>query len=141
MLNDYHERERMSPFAGVTKKARASIEALSRQLILEREGVAPTAYAGGGGDPTCGRTGASPGKRRGFMGILILALLIVAVVAIFTIQNALPVSVVFLFWKFQASLAIVTFLSVLTGIVIASSIFFWLRIRRNRKEKKTGLSV
>ena len=75
------------------------------------------------------------------MGILILALLIVAVVAIFTIQNALPVSVVFLFWKFQASLAIVTFLSVLMGIVIASSIFFWLRIRRNRKEKKTGLSV
>jgi uncharacterized integral membrane protein len=75
------------------------------------------------------------------MGILILALLIVAVVAIFTIQNALPVSVVFLFWKFQASLAIVTFLSVLTGIVIASIIFFWLRIRRNRKEKKTGLSV
>jgi putative membrane protein len=75
------------------------------------------------------------------MGILILALIIVAVVAIFTIQNALPVSVVFLFWKFQASLAIVTFLSVLTGIVIASIIFFWLRIRRNRKEKKTGLSV
>ncbi|MBA4389626.1 MAG: hypothetical protein C0399_01650 [Syntrophus sp. (in: bacteria)] len=78
-------------------------------------------------------------RRRDCMGILILALLIVMVVAIFTIQNALPVSIVFLFWKFQASLAIVTFLSVLTGIVIASIIFFWLRIRCNRKEKNTSL--
>lgn len=73
------------------------------------------------------------------MGILIVALLIVGVVAIFTIQNALPVSVVFLFWKFQASLAIVTFLSVLTGIVIASIIFLWFRIRRTRKDKNTRL--
>jgi uncharacterized integral membrane protein len=75
------------------------------------------------------------------MGILIIALLIVAVVAIFTIQNALPVSIMFLFWKFQASLAIVIFLSVLTGVVIASIIFFWLRIRRNRREKKSGPAV
>lgn len=73
------------------------------------------------------------------MGILIVALVIIAAVAIFTIQNALPVSIVFLFWKFQASLAIVIFLSVLTGIVIVSIIFLWFRIRRNRKEKKTGL--
>lgn len=77
------------------------------------------------------------------MGILIVPLFIVAVVAIFTLQNALPVSIMFLFWKFQASLAIVIFLSVLTGVVIASIIFFWLRIRRgNRKEKKAaGLLV
>jgi uncharacterized integral membrane protein len=75
------------------------------------------------------------------MGILIFVLLIVAVVAIFTIQNALPVSIIFLFWKFQASLAIVIFLSVLTGVVIASITFYWLRIRRNRQEKKTGPAV
>lgn len=75
------------------------------------------------------------------MGILIVALVIVAAVAIFTIQNALPVSITFLFWKFQASLAIVIFLSVLTGIVIASIVFLWFRIRRNRKEKKPVLPV
>lgn len=69
------------------------------------------------------------------MGILIVAMIIVMVVAVFTLQNAMPVSIVFLFWKFQASLAIVIFLSVLTGIVIASIIFLWLRIRRSRKEK------
>ena len=67
------------------------------------------------------------------MSVLILALLIIVVVAVFSAQNALPVSIVFLFWKFQASLAIVIFLSVLTGVVIASIVFLWLRIRRAGK--------
>jgi len=67
------------------------------------------------------------------MSVLILALLIIVVVAVFSAQNALPVAIVFLFWKFQASLAIVIFLSVLTGVVIASIIFLWLRIRRAGK--------
>jgi uncharacterized integral membrane protein len=67
------------------------------------------------------------------MSILIIALLIIAVVAIFSTQNALPVSIVFLFWKFQASLAIVIFLSALTGVIVALIIFLWLRIRRTRK--------
>jgi putative membrane protein len=67
------------------------------------------------------------------MSVLILALLIVAVVAVFSAQNALPVSIVFLFWKFQASLAIVIFLSALTGVIIASTVFLWLRIRRAGK--------
>jgi uncharacterized integral membrane protein len=69
-------------------------------------------------------------KEGGTMSVLILALLIIVVVAVFSAQNALPVSIVFLFWKFQASLAIVIFLSVLTGVVIASIVFLWLRIRR-----------
>jgi uncharacterized integral membrane protein len=72
------------------------------------------------------------------MSVLILALLIIAVVAIFSAQNALPVSIVFLFWKFQASLAIVIFLSVLTGIVIASIVFFWLRIRGTGKTARVS---
>jgi uncharacterized integral membrane protein len=75
------------------------------------------------------------------MGILIIALLIVAAVATFSLQNALPVSIVFLFWRFEASLAIVIFISALTGVVIASIIFLWLRIRRHGKEKKTTLSA
>jgi uncharacterized integral membrane protein len=67
------------------------------------------------------------------MSVLILALLIITVVAVFSAQNALPVSIVFLFWKFQASVAIVIFLSALTGVVIASTVFLWLRIRRAGK--------
>jgi uncharacterized integral membrane protein len=72
------------------------------------------------------------------MSVLILALLIIIVVAVFSAQNALPVSIVFLFWKFQASLAIVIFLSALTGIVIASIVFIWLRIRRTGKTARTS---
>ena len=70
------------------------------------------------------------------MSVLILALLIITVVAVFSAQNALPVSIVFLFWKFQASLAIVIFLSALTGVVIASTVFLWLRIRRAGKTSR-----
>ncbi|GAB4422364.1 MAG: hypothetical protein OHK0032_17880 [Thermodesulfovibrionales bacterium] len=64
------------------------------------------------------------------IGIIILLLIIVAVVAIFSVQNAVPVSVSFLFWKFEASLAIVVFLSVLAGIVITALIVFSGRIRQ-----------
>lgn len=75
------------------------------------------------------------------MGILICALFIVAAVALFLIQNALPVSITFFFWKFQASLAIVIFLSVLTGALITSIIFLWLHLRQGRHEKKTRSAV
>jgi uncharacterized integral membrane protein len=80
-------------------------------------------------------------ERRGRMSILILALLIIAAVATFSLQNALPVSIVFLFWRFEASLAIVIFISALTGAVIASIIFLWFRIRRHGKDKKAALSA
>lgn len=44
------------------------------------------------------------------MATIILLLIIVAVVAIFSVQNAMPVAITFLFWKFETSLAIVIFL-------------------------------
>ena len=49
---------------------------------------------------------------------LIIVLIIIAVVMVFSVQNAIPVAISFLFWKFEASLAIVIFLSVLAGVVI-----------------------
>ena len=49
---------------------------------------------------------------------LIIVLIIIAVVTVFSIQNAIPVAISFLIWKFEASLAIVLFLSVLAGVVI-----------------------
>lgn len=52
------------------------------------------------------------------MATIILLLIVVAIVAIFSVQNAMPVAITFLFWKFEASLAIVIFLSVLSGIII-----------------------
>lgn len=69
------------------------------------------------------------------MGTLIPAFIIIVAVAIFSVQNASPTSIAFLFWKFEASLAIVIFISVLTGMAIASSIFFWLRVRQRGKDQ------
>lgn len=46
-----------------------------------------------------------------------LILVIIVLVAIFSVQNAVPVTISFFFWRFDASLAIVIFLSVLTGLI------------------------
>jgi uncharacterized integral membrane protein len=60
---------------------------------------------------------------RELMGILVFAVLILAGVTIFSVQNASPVAVTFLFWNFQASLAIVIFLSTLIGVIIGAIVF------------------
>ena len=75
------------------------------------------------------------------MGLLMLVLIIVVFIAAFSVQNAAPVTISLLLWKFQASLAIVTFLSVLIGAVIAAIIAFWLGLRKRRKEEKDKPSV
>lgn len=58
-----------------------------------------------------------------------IILIIIALVAVFSVQNADPVKFTFLFWKFEASLAIVIFLSVLTGLIAGIIITFLLRVK------------
>ena len=70
---------------------------------------------------------------------IIVALIIVLIVAIFSVQNAAPVAISFLFWQFQASLAIIIFLCVLSGIIVGSILTFLIRIKRQRKEKVSTL--
>ncbi|MBI5100406.1 MAG: LapA family protein [Nitrospirae bacterium] len=53
----------------------------------------------------------------------------------FSVQNAAPVIVSFLFWKFEASIAIVIFLSVLSGIIIGAVITSLLRMSRANLQK------
>ncbi|MBP6941198.1 MAG: LapA family protein [Syntrophorhabdaceae bacterium] len=72
------------------------------------------------------------------MAIIIVACIIILCVAMFSVQNAAPVAISFLFWRFDASLAIVIFLSALAGAVITFTIMFWLRIRRQAKKKQTN---
>ncbi len=67
------------------------------------------------------------------MRFLILIACIVVVVAIFSTQNSQPVSVSFFVWNFQASLAIVVFLSVMCGLVLGVLASFLLRVTRKRK--------
>lgn len=65
----------------------------------------------------------------------ILIIIIVAVVAVFSIQNATPVSVTFMSWHFDASLAIIILLSVLTGFIIGMIVLLSIRFVRQAKRK------
>ena len=66
---------------------------------------------------------------------LIIALIIITVVTVFSVQNAIPVVISFLFWKFEASLAIILFLSVLAGVAIGVSAASLLRMKLSKKKQ------
>lgn len=72
------------------------------------------------------------------MSTIILLLIIVAIVSIFSVQNAMPVAITFLFWKFEASLAIIIFLSVLSGIITGAIIISLFKIKPSVKKNYKG---
>lgn len=74
------------------------------------------------------------------MLIVVFVLIIVAAVAIFSVQNAMPISVAFFSWHFDASLAVVILLSVLVGMVIGMIVVtaIWMR-RSSAKRKEAGV--
>ncbi|MBI4378573.1 MAG: LapA family protein [Nitrospinae bacterium] len=66
---------------------------------------------------------------------IILILITVAIVSLFSVQNAGPVVVSFLVWRFEASLAIVIVLCMLAGISIGVVIASLAR-RKTVRERK-----
>jgi uncharacterized integral membrane protein len=72
------------------------------------------------------------------MGVVIIILLIVLIVAAFSVQNAAPVAIAFLFWKFQASLAIVVFLSAIAGLAIGVIATMFMGAKRRGKTKQAS---
>jgi uncharacterized integral membrane protein len=70
------------------------------------------------------------------MGIIILVITIAVVVTLFSVQNAMPVSISFFVWKFDASLAIIALLFFLAGMVTATVVLFWIRLRKNMRKKR-----
>jgi uncharacterized integral membrane protein len=68
------------------------------------------------------------------MAMVILLLIVIAIVAIFSAQNAIPVAITFLLWKFEASLAIVIFLSVIVGVITGAIIVLLLRMKHSDKK-------
>ncbi len=66
---------------------------------------------------------------------IVILLTIIATVAVFSIQNATPVAITFLLWRFEASIAIIVFLSILAGIVITAIIAFSARIKQYIKRR------
>jgi uncharacterized integral membrane protein len=71
------------------------------------------------------------------MVTILIALIMIALVTVFSVQNASPVTIAFFNWKFQASLAIVVFLSALAGALIAVVAMASRRLRRNSKKQGT----
>jgi len=69
------------------------------------------------------------------MILLVFFLLIVTLAAIFSVQNAMPVAIVFLFWRLEASLAIVVFISMLGGVAAAASGYYFVRLKRRFRNR------
>ena len=70
---------------------------------------------------------------------IVFVVIMIALVAVFSVQNAMPIAVTFLSWHFEASLAVVILLSVLAGMVIGIIVVsaMWLR-RASIKKKEAG---
>jgi uncharacterized integral membrane protein len=64
---------------------------------------------------------------------IIIAVIIITLVTVFSVQNAAPVVLSFMVWKFEASLAIVIFLSLFSGAIIGAIIASLIRLGTNKK--------
>jgi putative membrane protein len=73
------------------------------------------------------------------MLIIVLLLVIIILVSVFSVQNAVPVTLSFFLWRFEASLAIVIFLSVITGLI--TGIIIAILVRRKLSVKKETSEV
>lgn len=54
------------------------------------------------------------------MVTLLLVLTIIAMVTLLSVQNAMPVLLSLLYWKYEVSLAIIIVVSVATGVIIGA---------------------
>ncbi len=66
----------------------------------------------------------------------LLIIVIIIVVTAFSAQNAAPVAVSFLTWHFEASLALVIVLSLLSGMAMGMMLLSWLRLRRSLRTRR-----
>jgi uncharacterized integral membrane protein len=71
---------------------------------------------------------------------LIVVVIMLTFVLIFSVQNAGPVAVSFLTWRFEASLAMVIALSLLGGMVVGMIMLSWIRLRRSSRKKKAPVT-
>jgi len=75
------------------------------------------------------------------MASLIVVLLVVLLVALFSVQNASPVAISFLFWRFEASLAIVIFLSTIAGVLVTVIIYSSRAVKKALSVKKSPAEI
>ncbi|MEN9582402.1 MAG: hypothetical protein RL641_356 [Candidatus Parcubacteria bacterium] len=68
--------------------------------------------------------------------IFIIGLILGAVMVVFVLQNAVPISVVFLGWQFDGSLALVLILAIIGGMVLSALLSLPELVRKEFKLSK-----
>jgi uncharacterized integral membrane protein len=68
------------------------------------------------------------------MATIIILLIVLFLVAVFSVQNAVPAAITFLFWRFEASLAIVIFIALLCGMIAGAIIVTLIRVKPSVKK-------
>lgn len=68
--------------------------------------------------------------------VAVLMIIVIAVAVIFSVQNASPVALAFLTWRFEASLAVVLLLALVTGMIFGMLILSLSRLRRSMRKNK-----
>lgn len=70
------------------------------------------------------------------MGLLLVIGILILTVALFSVQNSSPVTVSFLVWRFESSLAVILFLAALIGAIIGALIVYTQRLMRAVRKKE-----
>lgn len=70
------------------------------------------------------------------MSFLILVIIICMIVALFAVQNAVAVSLNFVFWSFSASLVLVILGAFLMGVLVATCFLLTMKAKHYLKDKK-----
>ena len=70
------------------------------------------------------------------MPLLILVILLSILVAIFAVQNAVAVSLNFIFWSFSSSLVLVILGSFLIGVLVATCFLLAMKARHYLQDKR-----
>lgn len=70
------------------------------------------------------------------MPFLILVIIICMIVALFAVQNAVAVSLNFIFWSFSASLVLVILGAFLMGVLVATCFLLTMKAKHYLKDKK-----
>lgn len=71
---------------------------------------------------------------------IILFIVLLVLIAIFSVQNAIPVTVTFFLWRFEASLAIIIFITFLIGL-LAGTIFHLFVKHKKKRHKINNLKL
>lgn len=66
--------------------------------------------------------------------------MVLFLVAVFSVQNAVPVAITFLFWKLEASLAIIIFLTLICGMIAGAIIASLMRFKPSAKKESQKAS-